>query len=49
MNQLTSGTSLATILLARPSRIAVFPTPGGPISYVIRRSPSCGHVAARRA
>jgi hypothetical protein len=26
---------LRTILLARPSRIAVFPTPGGPISLGI--------------
>jgi hypothetical protein len=32
-NEHTSGTSFATILLARPSRIAVFPTPGGPMSY----------------
>lgn len=31
----TSGTSLATILLARPSKMAVFPTPGGPINYKI--------------
>ncbi len=29
----TSGTSFATIRLARPSRIAVLPTPGGPISF----------------
>lgn len=29
---LTSGTSLATMRLARPSRMAVFPTPGGPMS-----------------
>lgn len=28
----TSGTSFATILLASPSRIAVLPTPGGPMS-----------------
>jgi hypothetical protein len=28
----TSGTSFATILLASPSKIAVLPTPGGPIS-----------------
>jgi len=28
----TSGTSLDTILLARPSRMAVLPTPGGPMS-----------------
>jgi hypothetical protein len=28
----TSGTSLETIRLANPSSIAVFPTPGGPIS-----------------
>lgn len=27
----TSGTSLDTIRLARPSRMAVFPTPGGPM------------------
>jgi len=32
-NVFTSGTSLATILLARPSSIAVLPTPGGPMSY----------------
>lgn len=30
--ELTSGTSLETIRLANPSRIAVFPTPGGPIN-----------------
>src|ERR1700722_12887295 len=29
----TSGTSFATILLASPSKIAVLPTPGGPISW----------------
>ena len=31
-HRLTSGTSRATIRLARPSIIAVFPTPGGPMS-----------------
>lgn len=30
--EFTSGTSFATIRLARPSRIAVLPTPGGPMS-----------------
>lgn len=28
----TSGTSFATIRLANPSRMAVLPTPGGPMS-----------------
>jgi hypothetical protein len=35
VDERTSGTSLATILLARPSKIAVLPTPGGPINYKI--------------
>lgn len=29
----TSGTSFDTIRLASPSKMAVFPTPGGPINW----------------
>lgn len=40
--QHTSGTSLDTILLARPSRIAVLPTPGGPMSCRTVSKDHCG-------
>lgn len=37
--KLTSGTSLDTMRVASPSRMAVLPTPGGPMSWriVVRR------------
>lgn len=37
----TSGTSLDTIRLAKPSRMAVLPTPGGPMSCGDQRFDAC--------